>query len=119
MDDFRTEMTARTRSFALRVIGLCSGLHGRYEVEHVGKQLLRSATSVAANFRAAGYAKSSADFYAKLKSCEEKAVAACFWLEFIRDGNMLPEERVVGLISEVQGLVAILASACRKSNDAL
>ena len=108
-------MTARTRGFALLVLRLCSMLHGRYEVEHVGKQLLREASSVAANFRAAGHAKSSADFYAKLKSCEEKAVAACFWLEFIRDGNLLPEDRVVDLVSEAQELVAILASACRKS----
>ena len=112
-------MTARTRIFALRVLRLCSCLHGRYEVEHVGKQMLRAASSVAANFRAAGYAKSAADFYSKLKSCEEKAVAACFWLEFIRDGNLLPAESVEELLSEVQELVAIIAGACRKSSVSL
>ena len=86
-------MTARTRIFALRALRLCSC--------------------------ASGFAKSAADFYSKLKSCEEKAVAACFRLEFIRDGNLLPAESVVELLSEVQELVAIIAGACRKSSVSL
>lgn len=64
-------MSARTRSFALQVLRLCGELHGDYVVEHVGKQLLRAAC----------HAKSSPDFFSKLKMCEEKSVVACFWLE--------------------------------------
>ncbi|MDO5470601.1 MAG: four helix bundle protein [Akkermansia sp.] len=74
-------MSARTRSFALQVLRLCGELHGDYVVEHVGKQLLRAASSLAANFRAACHAKSSPDCFSKLKMCEEKSVVACFWLE--------------------------------------
>lgn len=113
MHDFKAEMTDRTRNFALPVFRLCKSLHGCYEMEHVGRQLLRSATSVAANFRAACYAKSTQDFYAKIKTCEEKTDVACFWLEFIADGELLPADCVSEIRCEAVSIAGIIAAACK------
>lgn len=88
MDDFKEKMILCTRALALRVPGVCRLLHGKYELEHVGKQLLRAATGVASNIRAVYHAKSSLDFAAKYKLCEERAVLTCFWLDFIVAGNL-------------------------------
>ena len=113
MDDFRTGLAQRTRAFALAILSLCKNLHNGYESEHIGHQLLRCATSAAANFRAACHAKSSADFYAKLKICEEKAILAKFWLDFIVDGNLFPAEHIHELRAEAEHIARIFASSCR------
>lgn len=78
MHDFKAEMTDRTRNFALPVFRLCKSLHGCYEMEHVGRRLLRSATSVAANFRAACYAKSTQVFMQKSKLVKKKRMLLVF-----------------------------------------
>ena len=109
-------MSARTRSFALRVLRLCGELHGDYVVEHVGKQLLRAASSLAANFRAACHAKSSMDFFSKLKMCEEKSVVACFWLDFILDGQLRAGTQIESLKTEAYELASILSKTCLTLN---
>ena len=117
VNDFRTDMSARTRSFALRVLRLCGELHGDYVVEHVGKQVLKAASSVAANFRAACHAKSSSDFFSKLKMCEEKSIAACFWLDFIIDGQLKEGAQIESLKTEAYELASILSKTCLTLNN--
>lgn len=80
----------------------------------VANQIIRSATSVAANYRAACRARSRAEFIAKLGVVEEEADETAFWLELIMDSVLLTEERIRSLLSEAGELVAIMA-ASRKS----
>jgi four helix bundle protein len=74
------EMKARTKSFALRIIKLVEALPANRTADVVGKQLVRSGTSVGANYRAACRAKSNADFIAKMAIVEEEADESAFWL---------------------------------------
>jgi four helix bundle protein len=79
------ELKFRTKEFALDVVCLCAELPSATEIGHIRSQLQRSATSVAANYRAACRGRSKADFVAKLGIVEEEADEAAFWIGFIRD----------------------------------
>jgi len=78
----KEEMKRRTKEFALRVIRLTEALPKTQTAQVIGRQLLRSATSVAANYRAACRAKSTADFISKMGTVEEEADESLFWMEF-------------------------------------
>jgi len=84
------ELKNRTKKFALDVIGLCAGLPHLPETRHAIDQLIRSSSSVAANYRSACRGKSKADFIAKLGIVEEEADESGFWLEMLRDICELP-----------------------------
>lgn len=77
----------------------------------MGKQLLRSGTSVGANYRAAGRARSKAEFAAKIGVVVEEADEAVFWLELLCDGGIVKSERLQELIREANELAAIFAAA--------
>jgi four helix bundle protein len=79
-----SEWKARTKRFAVDTVCLCSTLPRSIELGHIRGQLLRSATSVAANYRAACHGKSKADFIAKLGTVEEGADESAFWMELIQ-----------------------------------
>src|SRR5438105_10728319 len=79
------ELKNRTKKFALDVIGLCSGLPHTLETRHAIGQVIRSSSSVAANYRSACRGKSKADFIAKLGIVEEEADESGFWLEMLCD----------------------------------
>jgi four helix bundle protein len=79
------ELKNRTKRFALDVIGLCSGLPHTLETRHAIGQVIRSSSSVAANYRSACRGKSKADFIAKLGTVEEEADESGFWLEMLGD----------------------------------
>ena len=79
------ELKNPTKKFALDVIGLCAGLPHLPETRHAIDQLIRSSSSVAANYRSACRGKSKADFIAKLGIVEEEADESGFWLEMLRD----------------------------------
>ena len=88
----RTE--ARTKSFALRVIKLVDAMPRSLAAEVIGKQLLRSATSVGANYRAACRAQSHAEFAAQLSIVVEEADETVYWLELLRESSLLKPERL-------------------------
>ena len=79
------ELKNRTKKFALDAIGLCAALPHLPETRHAINQLIRSSSSVAANYRSACRGKSKADFIAKLGIVEEEADESGFWLEMLRD----------------------------------
>ena len=106
-----TDLKERTKQFALRVIKLVRSLPNNDEGWVIGKQLLRSATSVGANYRACQRGKSKADFIAKLAIAEEEADECCYWLELIVDAGLLPPDRVAPLLQEAGEITAILTSA--------
>jgi four helix bundle protein len=85
------ELRNRTKNFAYRIIRLYRTLPKTAEAEVIGKQILRSATSVAANYRAATRARSRAEFIAKLGLVVEEADETLFWLECIADNAVLKQ----------------------------
>jgi len=108
------DLKAQTKQFALRVMKMVDALPRTIQGRAIAKQIIRSATSVAANYRAACRARSRAEFIAKIGIVEEEADESCFWLELIIDSGLLTEDRIRPLLSEAGELVAIMA-ASRKS----
>jgi four helix bundle protein len=105
------DLKARTQEFALRIIRLTRALPNTPEGRVLGKQILRSGTSVGANYRSCQRGKSKADFIAKLAVAEEEADETCYWLELIIAAELLPRERVEPLLSEAREITAILTAA--------
>ena len=109
----RNDLKLRTKSFALRIIGLVDNLPVGRTAEVIGRQLLRSGTSVGANYRAACRAKSAADFIAKLGIVEEEADECIYWMELLAEANILPLTRLQPLMTEADELVAITVSSIK------
>jgi four helix bundle protein len=101
------DLKARTEKFALRVVKVVRSLPQSAEGRLVGNQLLRSGTSVAANYRAVCRARSRPEFLAKLAIVIEEADETAFWLEFLVDAGLITAAKLQDLISEANQLVAI------------
>ena len=104
----------RTKEFSLRILKLVAALPKTIEGRAIANQLVRSGTSVGANYRAACRGRSKAEFLAKLGTVEEEADESAFWLEIIIEGKLLKPNRVESLLREANELVAIMV-ASRKS----
>src|SRR2546428_1771563 len=111
------ELQRRTTSYALRILKLFRSLPNCPEARIIGQQLLRSGTSVAANYRAACRARSRAEFLSKLGVVEEEADESAHWLELIIADEMLPRLRVEPLRIEADELCAIFYSAITTGRD--
>ncbi len=110
----RSDLQERTFRFAVDVTRLCSRLPNEMTYWVVGKQLVRCATSVGANYRSACRAKSRADFIAKLAIVEEEADESMYWLEILKELNPeLDSKRVEQLHNEANQLVAITVASKR------
>ena len=105
------EMKQRTKQFALDVLQLVSLLPRTIEGRIIANQLGRSGTSVGANYRAACRAKSKADFVSKLAIVEEESDESCYWLELIRDGNMLSKDQIDPILTEANEITAIIVAS--------
>ena len=110
----KQELQNRTKAFALRVLKLVDALPRSPAGRAISNQLVRSATSVGANYRAACRARSRPEFASKLGTVLEEADESLYWLEMIRDGKLLPESKLSLLLEEADELTAIFASS-RKS----
>jgi len=115
------ELKERTKQCALRVMRLVDVLPRTPKGRALAGQLVRSGTSVAANYRAACRGRSRAEFIAKVGIAEEEADETALWLELIIADKILPEKKVLPLLSEANELVAIMAasyiSASRNERD--
>jgi four helix bundle protein len=100
----------RTKQFAIRVIKLFQSLPKTDEARIIGKQLLRSATSTAANYRAACRARSDAEFFSKISIVLEEADETLFWIEILIETEMINEERLKPLYMEAEEIVKIINS---------
>ena len=109
------EMKQRTKAFALRTIKLASSVAKDFVGRRLGDQLLRSGTSIAANYRAACRARSRAEFTYKLGLAEEEADESAFWIELMIDSGVLSTDRLTKLLSEANELTAILVASRRTS----
>ena len=113
MNRKKEELQKRATSFALRVVRVFRSLPNCAEARVVGHQLLRSGTSVAANYRAACKGRSRADFISKLGIVEEEADETLFWLEFLVKSEIVRSERMRDLIDEARQLSAIFGASRR------
>jgi four helix bundle protein len=100
-------MQARTKEFAVRVVRLVDALPRGLAAQVIGRQLLRSATSVGANYRAACRGQSRAEFAAKLSIVLEESDEALYWLELLRETHLIKPELLCAIIKEANELVAI------------
>jgi four helix bundle protein len=113
------EMIARTKQFALRIMKLVGTLPKSIQGRAIGSQVMRSGTSVGANYRAACRARSKVEFIAKLGTVEEEADEAAFGLELIIEGDLLSAKQTQPLLTEAIELVAITAASKKTASSTL
>jgi four helix bundle protein len=107
------ELKERTKRFALRVIRMTDSLPRKMSTDVLGRQVLRSATSVAANYRSACRAKSRPDFISKMGTVEEEADESGLWLELIGESGLLPAQKLDELHRDASELTAIAVTSIR------
>jgi four helix bundle protein len=110
----RVDLRVRTKQFALRVIRLFAALPRRPEADVIGRQVLRSGTSVGANFREAHRARSDAEFISKLGDCLKELDETGYWLELLIDAEIVAVDRLSPLLEECNQLIAILTTIAKK-----
>jgi four helix bundle protein len=111
------ELKKRTKIFAHRCVKLCTSLPNAVLGRHIQGQLIRSSTSVAANYRAACIAHSKAGFISKLSIVIEESDESSFWLEFIIDEELLSKEKINPLFKESEELTAIFFSSRKTARN--
>ncbi len=115
------DLKIRTKRYALRVLTLCSTLPHKNVTDVLGRQLLRSGTSVGANYRAACRARSRAEFASRMGIVEEEADESAYWIELLIETGQVDKRRTTPLVAEARELTAIAAAsrktARRKSNQ--
>ncbi len=107
-------LKVRTKSFALRIIRLYVFLPKTTEAQVIGKQVLRSGTSVGAHCREAQRAKSDADFVNKIEGALQELDETAYWLELLCESGMVAEKRLGALRNESEELLAILVTMAKK-----
>jgi four helix bundle protein len=113
----REEMKLRTKTFASRVVKLCAALPDEWIARTLGRQLLRSGTSVGANYRAVCRAKSKADFINKLRVVEEECDESLFWMELLVDNKLVKPERLQDLMQESGEILAMVVASAKTARN--
>ena len=107
-----TELKARTKTFALRIIKLTRAIPKNDDAGRaIAKQIVRSGTSVAANYRASCRARSQAEFIAKIGTVEEEADETALWLELLIESGTRSARKLASLLQEANDLTAIMAAS--------
>ena len=107
------DLKQRTKAFALRVLKLVDALPKTTAGRALASQIVRSGTSVAANYRAACRAKSPADFIAKMGIVEEEADETLFWLEVLEESGLVTAAKLTAIKQEADELIAITVTSIR------
>lgn len=116
------DLKLRFKKFALRIVNMVDSLPHAISTDAIARQIIRSGTSPAANYRAACVAKSDKDFINKLKMVEEELDETLFWLELLMESGKISEERTSMLYKENQELLSIVVKSIttlRRNNDSL
>ncbi len=121
-DELRKELPGgqlqqRTKDLALRIIRLVDSLPATPAGRVIGNQLLRSGTSVGANYRAACRARSKAEFRAKLGICIEEADETQYWLELLVQSGIVQEKLLEGRLKEADELIAMMVASVKKAAE--
>ena len=115
MQKEKIDLAVRTKSFALQVIRLFSTLPKTTEAQIIGKQLLRSGTSVGANYREAHRGRSKAEFVSKCGDCLREIEETAYWLDLLAEANLVPQERLQAIRQECRELIAIFVTVVKRS----
>ncbi|HEX8815047.1 MAG TPA: four helix bundle protein [Terriglobales bacterium] len=113
------ELRLRTKRFAIRIVRLFRSLPHSPDVQVLGKQLLRSGTSVAANYRAVCRSRSKAEFVSKMSIVVEEADETVFWLELMVESGLVTMKKTEALISEANQLVAIFGTSLKTAKASI
>jgi len=111
----KDDLKNRTKKFALRIIKPGSSLPNTLEARLIGRELLKSGTSVGANYREATRSRSKAEFRAKIGIVEQEADETLYWLELLEESGIVEEKDITDLIVESDELVAIFTSIGKSS----
>lgn len=109
------DLQMRTKEFALRVIRVYSALPKSTEARVLGRQVLRSGTSVGANYREANRARSKAEFIAKIGDCLKELDETAYWLELLAESSIVPKAKLADLHDECDQLLAIFTTISKKA----
>jgi len=112
------EMQERTKTFALRILKLADALPATRSGNTIANQIVRSGSSVAANYRALCRAKSRADFIHKTSVVEEEADETALWLELLAESGIIAERKLSALLQEANDLTAIMAASRKTATSA-
>lgn len=117
MKDPNRDLVVRTKYFALRIIRLFSALPKTTVAQVIGKQVLRSGTSVGANYREAHRGRSKAEFTSKCGDCLREIEETRYWLELLADANVLRSEQLRDVTQECTELIAIFVTIVKRSKE--
>ncbi len=112
-EDGLDDLRVRTKQYALRVITCYSALPKETIAQVLGRQLLRSGTSVGAHYREATRARSVAEFVSKMEGGLQEADESAYWLELLTEAGLVPSPRLAPLLEETNELVAIFAASVK------
>jgi four helix bundle protein len=115
--DKHRELSIRTKNFALRVIRMTEALPRTRAANVISNQILRSATSIAANYRACGRARSKAEFIAKIGIVIEEADETVLWLELLAESKIVPATKLESLMAEANQLLLIFSASGRTAKN--
>src|ERR687887_1006518 len=107
------DLQVRTKTFALRIVHLHCSLPKTTEAQVLGKQVLRSGTSVGAHYREAMRARSVAEFISKVEGALQELEETVYWLELLIESEIVPEVRLSDLLREAKELIAMLVASAR------
>jgi four helix bundle protein len=116
-DNANYDFRKRTKAFAVGIIHLYASLPKETSIQVCGKQILRSGTSIAANFREAYRARSAAEFISKLGICIQEADETQLWLELLKEGFCLKNDKTDLLWQECDELIAIMVTWVKKAKQ--
>jgi four helix bundle protein len=119
MKDENEDLRSRTKAFALRIITLYETLSRSGSAHVLGHQVLRSGTSVGANFREAHRARSNAEFVSKVGECLKELEETAYWLELLCDSGAIKAAKLAPLIDETSQLTAIMTTIAKKVRSRL
>ena len=108
------DLRSRTKAFALRIIALYETLPRSGSAQVLGHQVLRSGTSVGANYREACRARSNAEFVSKIGDSLKELEETSYWLELLVDSGAVSSKKLARLLDETSQLTAILTSIAKK-----
>ena len=117
MNAERRDLKERTEEYALRIIRMFAALPKTTEAQILGKQVLRSGTSVGANYREANRGRSKAEFVAKLGDCLKELDETDYWLSLLVKSEIVPVSRMQSLIDETNELTAIMVTIIKKTKE--
>jgi four helix bundle protein len=112
-----SDLKKRTKQFALETIRLVDSIPSNRIGDIIGRQLLRSGTSVGANYRSACRARSKADFISKMGIVEEEADESMYWLELLEDSGLVEAPKLHNLRDEANAIVSITVSSIKTARS--